>query len=298
MLDLRRLTLLREVHLRGSISAAASALSYSHSAVSQQLSLLEKEAGVVLLDRVGRGVRLTSAAEELVRRTDEVMMILEKAESELASNLVTVRGMLRIAAFTTISRHVIPRLVGSLAQRYPELDVRYRQVEPETGLELLSSRHIDVLVTDGYPVSEGRSAADLHAEVLMHDPIRVYPPAGVVVTNLDDLRGVRWVLEPPGSEARAWAQSFCASNGLEPMVAYESADLLFHVKLVQAGVAAALLPDLVVRDVLDAPTPTTVLGSHQTRRISFMCRVAARQRPSIVACRDAFIEHLGQRENG
>src|SRR3954454_22529598 len=103
MLDVHRLVLLREVQLRGSITAAARALSFNHSAVAQHLTLLEREAGVPLLERVGRGVRLTAAAEQLVRHTDEVLAVLERAEADLAASDTQVRGTLTIAAFSTVS---------------------------------------------------------------------------------------------------------------------------------------------------------------------------------------------------
>ena len=292
MLDVHRLVLLREVQLRGSISAAAQALSYSHSAVSQQLSVLEKEAGIPLLEKVGRGVRLTAAAEDLVRHADDILAILERAESDLAASDTMVRGTLRLAGFTTISRMVVPRVLRALQRRHPELDVRYLQVEPETGLLLLSSRRIDVLVADTYPGTSDSEPRDLHADVLSRDPIRAYLPADADVTGLDALRRVRWVFEPAGTESHAWARGLCQQHGFEPDVAYESADLLFHLRMVQAGLAAAFLPDLLVRDADLRLAPTTLLGTHQQRDISMVCRTGAERRPSIVACRDAFVEQL------
>ena len=292
MLDLHRLTLLREVQLRGSISAAAQSLAYTHSAVSQQLSVLEREAGVALLEKAGRGVRLTAAAQELVRHVDDVLAILERAESDLAASDTTVRGTLRVAGFSTISRLIVPRVLLGLQRRHPELDVRYRQVEPETGLLLLSSRRIDVLVADTYPGTSESEPGDLHAELMTTDPIRAYLPAGVNATSLDELRRVRWVLEPAGTEANAWTRGMCQRHGFEPDVAYESADLLFHLRMVQAGLAAAFLPDLLVGDADVQVTPTSLLDTHQQRHISMVCRSGAERRPSVVACRDAFVEHL------
>ncbi|MDV3123995.1 LysR family transcriptional regulator [Mycobacterium sp. 21AC1] len=292
MLDVHRLVLLREVQLRGTITAAAQALSYSHSAVSQQLGLLEKEAGVPLLEKVGRGVRLTQAGEDLARHAEDIMAILERAESDLAARDTTVRGVLRLGAFTTISRTVVPRVICTLERQYPELDIRYRQVEPETGLLLLSSRRIDVLIADSYPGMSVSVPADLNVDLLTRDPIRVYLPAGVDVAALDGLRRLRWVFEPSGSEAHAWTRAVCQRHGFEPDIAYESADLLFHLRLVQAGLAAAFLPDSFVRDADVEAAPTALLDTDQLRDISLICRAGAERRPSIIACRDAFVEHL------
>lgn len=291
MLDIHRLVLLREVKLRGSITAAARALSYTHSAVSQQLGLLEKEAGVPLLEKVGRGVRLTPAAEELVRHAEDILAILERAEADLAASDTQVRGTLRLAAFTTISRTAVPQVIDSLRRRHPALDVRYRQVEPEDGLLLLTSRRIDVLLTDSYGTSES-VPAELHADLLMHDPVRAYLPTRTTIDTLEELRRVRWVLEPSGSEAHAWVRGLCQQHGFEPDIAYESPDLLFHLRMVEAGLAAAFLPDLLVRDARAQLAPSTLLGTHQRRDISLICRAGAERRPAVIACRDAFVQHL------
>lgn len=294
MLDVRKLVLLREVGLRGSISAAAEALSYSHSAVSQQLSALEAQVGVPLLEKVGRSVQLTRAAEELTRHTDDIITILEQAESDLASRDTTVRGVVRLAAFTTISRLAVPEVIATLHARHPDLEIRYRQVEPETGVQLLASRRIDVLVADSYPGTSAAVPADLSATRLCQDPIRAYPPAGLTVSTVDDLRRLRWVLEPEGTESNAFTRRMCQRQGFEPNVAYESPDLLFHARLVQAGLAAAFLPDLLVRDARVQLDATDLFDTQHLRDISLICRAGAEHRPSVQACREAFIEHLKQ----
>jgi len=291
MLDVRRLVLLREVHLRGSITAAARALSYTHSAVSQQLALLEKEAGAPLLEKVGRGVRLTPAAEDLVQRAGEILLILERAEADLAATDEQVRGTLRLAAFSTISRSAIPELVRTLHERHPALDVRFQQVEPEEGLLLVSSRRLDMLVVDSYPGTTTPTPEELEAEVLMQDPIHAYLPSSAADDG-DDPARARWVLEPSGTESHAWGRRVCHEHGFEPDVAFESDDLLFHLRMVQAGLAAAFLPDLVAREADEPLTPTASLVLDQSRSISIVCRRGAQRRPAVRACRDALAEIL------
>ena len=292
MLDVHRLVLLREVHLRGSMTAAARSLSYTHSAVSQQLALLEKEAGVPLLERVGRGVQLTPAAEELVHHTNGILAILERAEADLAASATQVRGTLRLAAFTTISRYAVPQVLTALGRRHPALDVRFAQVEPEEGLLMLSSRRVDVVVADSYPGTSEAMPADLHADLLMDDPVGAYLPPGANGGSLEELQRLRWILEPSGSEAHAWVRRVCRQHGFEPDVAYESADLQFHLRMVQAGLAAAFLPDLLVRGEGAQLKPSGLLGTHQRRQISMICRSGAERRPAVVACREAFAASL------
>lgn len=292
MLDVHRLVLLREVHVHGSITAAARALSYSHSAVSQQLSLLEREAGVALLEKVGRGVQLTPAAQELVHRVDEVLAILERAESDLASSDSAVRGTLRLAAFTSVSRSVVPQVMTTLRNDHPELDVRYQLAEPESGLLLLASRRIDVLVADRYPGTSEAVPEDLHEALLLRDPVRAYLPAGSHVESVDGLRQVPWVMNPSGTEARAWTRALLLRHGFEPEVTHESGDLLFQLQMVEAGLAGAFLPDLLVADAGASCSPTKLIATHYHRNISFLCRAGAEHRPSVVACREAFAHHL------
>lgn len=292
MLDVHRLVLLREVYVRGSITAAARALSYTHSAVSQQLALLEKQAGVPLLERVGRGIQLTPAAEELVHHAHDILTILERAEAGLAASDTQVRGTLRLAAFTTISRTTVPHVVAALGRQHPALDVRYRQVEPEVGLLLLSSRRIDVLVADSYPGTSETAPDDLHADLLMDDSIRAYLPLGVDANSLEGIQRLRWIAEPSGSEAHAWVRRVCHQHGFEPRIAYESADLLFHLRMVEAGVAAAFLPDLLMRGEGPRLVPSPLLDTHQRRQIWMICRAGAQGRPAIIACRDAFTHYL------
>ena len=156
MLDLHRLTLLREVKLHGSMSAAARELGYSHSAISQQLGVLEKETGVVLLEKVGRSVRLTPAGEELVRNTEAILAAIERAESDLATAHERAHGVVTVAAFASISRSVMPAAVADLARKFPGLDVRLRREEPEVAVMQLMSRQVDAVVTDAFPGTPGR----------------------------------------------------------------------------------------------------------------------------------------------
>ncbi|WP_237143154.1 LysR family transcriptional regulator, partial [Sediminivirga luteola] len=279
-------------HLRGTITAAAHALSYTPSAVSQQLSLLEKEAGAPLLQKVGRGVLLTSAAEELVRHADEILAILERAEAGLAASDTQVRGTLRLAAFASISLTTIPRVIAALNHQHPALDIRFRQVEPEQGLSLLSSRRIDALVVDSYPGTSEAVPDSLHADLLTHDPIRAYLPGATPSAKLEELKHVKWILEPSGSEAHAWVRRVCRERGFEPDVAYESANLLFHLRMVTEGLAAAFLPDLLIQHEGADLKPSALPGTPQHRTISLVCRAGAEQRPAIEACRDTLAAHL------
>ena len=181
MLDLNRLMMLRAVAMHGSITAAARELAYSHSAISQQLSLLERETGTVLLEKVGRTARLTPVGLELVRNTEAVLAAMERAETELAASHDHARGVVTVAVFASIGRSVMPEALRRLAAEQPGLDVRLRRSDPEEAVLQLVSRHVDAVVTDTYPGTQPAPVGGVHASVIGRDPVRGYLPQG----NLD-----------------------------------------------------------------------------------------------------------------
>lgn len=293
MLDLHRLTLLRELKIRGSMTAAARALQYSHSAISQQLALLERETGVVLLERVGRGVRLTEAGEELVRNTEAILTAMEHAESALAGTHPRAQGRVTLAAFGTISRSVMPAALAALAHDFPDLDVRLRLIDPDEAPNQLVARQVDAVLVDAYPGQAAIPVPGVHATLLGVDPVRGYLPATVADDDPDALRSVRWVLESRGSGSAEWAVRVLRELGVEPIVAYESSDLLFHVRLVEHGLAAAFLPDMLVREAQSTLRPSRLLPTDRTRRIEFLVRSGAESSPALAAVRDAVAARLG-----
>ncbi|CAM5339788.1 hypothetical protein SGLAM104S_08356 [Streptomyces glaucescens] len=181
MFDLRRLRLLRELKHRGTLAAVAAALSYAPSSVSQQLSQLEAEAGVPLLEPVGRRVRLTEQAEILVAHTEAVLERLERAEADIAASLTDLTGTLRIAAFQTAALALVPTALGLLRARHPQLRVHVTQLEPEQALPALAARDFDLVVAEEYPGDPSRRPAGLEEEHLLDDPLRLAlpkPPGG------------------------------------------------------------------------------------------------------------------------
>ena len=148
MLDVRKLRLLRELALRGTLAEVAAALNYSPSAVSQQLSALEKEAGVELLSKAGRRVQLTPQAEILVARTTELLDVLERAESDLAASLSTVTGTVRVAVFQSAALALLPEVLGTMRREHPEVRVEMVQAEPERALHETWAREFDVVVAE------------------------------------------------------------------------------------------------------------------------------------------------------
>ncbi|MFG2123653.1 LysR family transcriptional regulator [Streptomyces sp. NPDC048710] len=294
MFDLHRLRLLRELKHRGTLAAVAQALSYAPSSVSQQLSQLEAEVGVPLLEPVGRRVRLTEQAEILVAHTEALLQRLERAEADIAASLTDLNGTLRIASFQTAALTLVPTALGLLRELHPHLRVHVTHMEPEKALPALQARDFDLIIAEEYPGNPNARPAELQQEDLLDDTLHLALPKPADSTETDGpmaalrpLADHPWVMEPEGTAARHWAMSLCRSAAFEPDVRFETTDLLLHVRLVEQHHAAAFLPDLVW-----SGRPPTVPLRHlprgqRARRVFTVVRRGRTRHPAIQACRDA-----------
>src|SRR4051812_44442295 len=156
MLDVRRMRVLREVALRGSFSAAAEALSFTQSAVSQQIAALEREAGAVLVERSARGVRLTDAGEAVVRHAEGILAKLAEAEAELEAIAGLRGGRLRMAAFESAAATIMPIAIAQFTQAHPAVELSLGLLEPEEAVASLRAGDIDLAITFGGGKPEDR----------------------------------------------------------------------------------------------------------------------------------------------
>ncbi|TXS48102.1 LysR family transcriptional regulator [Streptomyces sp. uw30] len=294
MFDLHRLRLLRELKHRGTLAAVAAALSYAPSSVSQQLSQLEAEAGVRLLEPVGRRVRLTEQAEILVAHTEAVLERLERAEADIAASLTDLTGTLRIASFQTAALALVPTALDLLRERHPHLRVHVTQLEPEKALPALQARDFDLVIAEEYPGNPNPRPAELEQADLLDDPLHLALPAHADSPDTDGptatLRSLAdhpWVMEPEGTAARHWALTLCRNAGFEPDVRFETTDLLLHLRLVERGLAAAFLPDLVWSGQPATPALRRLPRGQRARRVFTVVRRGRGGHPAILACRDA-----------
>jgi DNA-binding transcriptional LysR family regulator len=289
VLDVHRLRLLRELARRGTLAEVARALSYSPSAISQQLSQLETETGVRLLEKVGRGVRLTEQARILVGHTDAVLERLELAEAELSASLTEVSGTLRVASFQTVLLTLVPTALTRLAATHPRLRVEIRQAEPEPSFAGLLAHDVDLVLGEEYPGAPGAPPGIDERELLLDEIRLALPPEGPLSrlpTTPADLEGVPWVLEPADTPPGRWARRMLGESGLRPDVRFDSTDYLLHVHLVENGHALALVPDLLWTfrrpRVRLAPLP-----GRPTRRLFTGVRRGSAAHPAVQAFRVA-----------
>ncbi|KQO01965.1 LysR family transcriptional regulator [Arthrobacter sp. Leaf234] len=290
MLDLRRLRLLRELKIRGTLADVAAALSYSPSSVSQQLALLEKEVGVELLRKTGRRVVLTPQAEVLVAHTAELLETLERAEADLAASLTTVSGTVRVAVFQSAALALMPDALTAMNRDYPEVRVEMVQREPERALYETFARDFDLVIAEQYPGHAAPRHAELDHVPLTQDAIRLAVPragerAVTAITTVADAADAAWVMEPRGAASRHWAEQACRRAGFEPDVRYETADLQAQIRLIESGNAVALMPDLVWTG-RSVPVRLLDLDEDPRRSIFTSARRAGARRPAVLALRD------------
>lgn len=249
MLNLDRLRALHAVSAHGSIIAAAEHLNVTTSAVSQQLAKLEAETGQQLLERYGRGVRLTDAAAALVLRTHRVLSLLEEAEAELEGNDTAVAGQVTIAAFATAARGLAPQALRALVKKYPQLRITFHEQEPHESIPRLVRRDVDVIVINDWenaPIAlpEGLTRAPLFddvADIALPPGHRLSRSATI---RLSDLADEDWIAWPSGSICHDFLAHTLRKHGYEPKIAHTASEYETQLTLVAAGLGCCVLPRL------------------------------------------------------
>jgi DNA-binding transcriptional LysR family regulator len=242
MLDVTRLRVIDAVARLGSVTAAAKELHYSQPSVSHHLARLEAETGAQLLQRVGRGIRLTQAGRLLADRAAEIIGRIDAAETELSAQVGLTAGRVRMAGFSSVIGSLIPRAVATLASRYPGLRISLTDTHPPEALELLRAGKIDVAVVFRYDETEPEpDGVRLHH--LLDDPL--YLLSTRRGRTLAALRDETWIA---GCErCRSHLLTLCAEQGFEPRIGYTSDDMVMMQTLVAAGLGVTTIPGLALR---------------------------------------------------
>lgn len=256
MLNVQRLRVLREVAARGSFSAAADALSYTQSAVSQAVARLEAETGVPLIERDRGRVRPTVAGAALIDHADGILSRLEAAEADVAAIAGARGGRLRMASFPTAGATLMPLAIATFRASHPEVELSLAEGEPEEIVPRLRTGEFDlVLIYEFRGVSE-KLGAGLRRFDLLEDPVRVALPeghalAGRSALRLRDLREESLVQTSASTPYARYVVRSCHAAGFEPRVSFESDDFQTVQGLVAAGVGVALIPQLALSSVRD-----------------------------------------------
>ncbi|MFI6785144.1 LysR family transcriptional regulator [Micromonospora sp. NPDC050276] len=249
MLDVRRMQVLRAVVTSGSVTAAAAHLGYTPSAVSQQVAALEKEAGVALLERVGRGVQPTAAGRLLTRHAAVISQHVAEAETALADLRMGRTGRLRIGYFASIGPNLLAPAVARLRREHPGVLIDPKLTDPDDPLSELEQGSTDLAIVVGRPGDESHQGNRLRLVHLLGDPYQAvlptgHPLAAREVIDLADLAGEPWVgSEPPGPCLEPIIDA-CAAAGFSPNVVAKSEDYATAQAFVAAGLGVGLIPRL------------------------------------------------------
>src|SRR6516165_2890025 len=288
MIDLVSLDALRAVGTHGSVVAAADALGFTPSAVSQQIKRLERQTGVPLLERVGRGVLLTGHGRHLVEHGTRLLADLEELQSGLHRQASAVAGRVRLTAFSTAMRGLIAPALPPVLAAHPLLQVSLTEREPWDTITLVASGQADLGVAHSWgdlplPVPEHLArtplARDL-AEVIMRRDHRL---AGRAVLTPRDLADEDWVATPDGSICRQWLLRMYDGTGRLPRIAHVSMEFDSHLALVRAGLGIALIPRLGRAPLGPGLTAVPVTDPVPSREIVALHRASMSDSPAIAA---------------
>ncbi|MFZ0167765.1 MAG: LysR family transcriptional regulator [Trebonia sp.] len=309
MLDIRRLRMLHEFAARGSIARTAEALGYTPSAVSQQLAVLEREAGTPLLDRTARSAGLTAAGRRLAVHAERILAMVEEAESDLSAQAAEPSGRVVVTAFPSAAVAFAPALARSL-RAHPKLSLLLREADPAEGLQLVRSGEVEAAIVDdwtgrlsalvasppGHAGMDGTgdgAGADHGQGVLSYyhlvrDPLVLVVARDHPAANPDlpvDLRALRnepWLAAPSGEPSRQATDRLLAAVGLTPPVPSEFEGLGTVANLVARGLGIAIMPRLAVgayeRRLVVRELPA---GLDLARDVFAVARTASVARPSV-----------------
>ncbi|MEV8513625.1 LysR family transcriptional regulator [Dactylosporangium sp. NPDC051484] len=277
MLDVRRLRLLRDLAQHGTIAAVAAAHTYTPSAVSQQLAALEREAGVALLERTGRRVALTPAGRTLVAHAEEVLTALERAGAALAASRAGLSGPLRIGAFPTAMRTLLPPALVALGDAHPALELTVQELDPAVVPRLLRDGTLDVALVHDYDLVPIEPDPALRTAPLLDETIFI---AATGPRRLAQCRDEPWILASQGTLCHTMTIRACEAAGFSPRVRHHADDFVTVLTFVAAGQGVALVPELAATDV-PGGVVLTPLPTRRRTRLAF--RAGAARHPAVAA---------------
>lgn len=255
MLNLSRLRLLNDLRVLRSITAVARARGTTRPAVSQQLSLLEKEVGVTLFERSASGIRMTDQGDRLSLRAAALLDIVQDIEAELESASNTIAGEVRLAAFGSFFMGVLPRAFQVLRQRHPNLSLNFTEQISLDGLRAVIAGEVDIAVVDEW-VEIDRPLRTLDVFTVGTDDFLAvvnpsHPLANRKVVRLEDLSNDRWAINQSASTYRTILLNACLAAGFTPQEVCNCQNVSAIIEFIKQCGLVSVLPSLNLRPFSD-----------------------------------------------
>ncbi|AGP59468.1 LysR family transcriptional regulator [Streptomyces rapamycinicus] len=277
MLTPPQLQAICEVVAAGSFRTAARRLGYTPSAVSQQISTVERALGVPLFERSPRSVRPTAAGLQLALRAGRLLADLSATENEMRAYAAAQRGRLRLGSFWSAGFRLVPTVLTGFLRDRPEVDVRYEEGDPQVTVDAVLEGRLDLAVTFEYGVVPHSWPEGLEHTLVREEPLYLllpsdHPLAGRPRIRLADLRDERWISYHEDTDAAHCLRHICAAGGFLPEVLFRTNDYNLPYELVRQGLGVAIAPELAVVDTPTSPDASgtrlvRLTGSTHTRRV-------------------------------
>lgn len=282
-LSLHRLRMLRELHRRGTVTAAAAALHYTASAVSQQLAQLERDVGAKLVERLGRRVQLTDMGALLAEHAEEILGSVERATMALEEAQETVSVRLTVGVFATVAAGLLPPVLTRLAVEHPGIEVRTKQMAPEATAVAVRDGALDLAFVIDYADAPMPWESSLHGTVIATERLHAAVPAGAVPAgsiSLLELSEHPWILSSPKTHFGFAVREACHRSGFAPTIRHEVDEQATAMAMAAAGLGVTLVSDLAL-SFRPEGIDLVALTSPITRTVSVAARAAALRRPAL-----------------
>lgn len=289
MLNAKRLEILAAIAEHKSFSAAAEALDYTQSAVSQHIATLERETGLAFIERTARPLKLTDAGEQLLEDATPGLDHLRRAERRLRDLAELRTGRIRIGAFPTATAVIVPPALAAFRIEHPDIMTELQEAEPSAMLSRLRDGTLDVAIVYTIAGREHPFRPPIALRPLIDDPlVAVLPPghrlARARAVRLQDLAAEQWIAAKPPNDFRTLFDQLCAEAGFTPQIAVETSDPSIGLTLAQAGIGAILIPALALH-ATPAISPLPIHGIPPARTIC-IATISGRRHPAINALSD------------
>ncbi|WP_127793760.1 LysR family transcriptional regulator [Agromyces sp. LHK192] len=290
-IDLQTVRIVHAIAEHGSLTAAAAALGYSQPAVSQQVRRFQDRTGVALVERAGRGIRLTESGRALARHARSVTTSLEAAAGDLAELQGLRTGRLRLVAFPSASPTLVPELIASLAASHPGIAVTFVEAEPPEAVDAVRRNRADLAITFSYPGDREdphrASARGLSVRAYGDERMRLVLPAGHPFAALEEVPLERlaedpWIAGCP--RCRGHLLELTAAAGFAPRIAFETDNFVAVEGMVAQGLGVALLPELALRATPRHPgVAVRSTGHEDVRSLHLVTAKGAERVPAVAA---------------